>query len=305
MGLPSYDKGVGGDTYEPNAYTELANAIGTVALQLIRENTADDKFAIFNKTPVDTGDTIEQIVGKLLASSPYDSTGANTLDRDTSSKVMVKLFKDWDARTFKTTVDISMIRKIMMRGGDGAETVASMLVSQLNESDKYDKYTNGKGLLTWARTSPNNAIVHATDVSIPSGGTRDPEAILKNIKNIVSGMQYVNDDFNIAGYDRRTRPEDIYIVMPYELKNDLDVDVLAGVFNLSKDELGARIIEIDSSDKFVYVVDQNAILMNTRLYEMLPQLNAKGHFYNYYLHCERLYGISPLFDACYFEYDKA
>ena len=64
-------------------------------------------------------------------------------------------------------------------------------------------------------------------------------------------------------------------------------------------------IEIDSTDTFIYVVDQNAILDYTRLYELVNQLNADGLFYNYFLHVEDLFAISPLFDCCYFNYAKA
>ena len=45
--------------------------------------------------------------------------------------------------------------------------------------------------------------------------------------------------------------------------------------------------------------DKNAVLDFTRLYEMLNQLNAEGRFWNYYLHTDRLYALSGLFDACY------
>ena len=77
------------------------------------------------------------------------------------------------------------------------------------------------------------------------------------------------------------------------------------VFNLDKAEIRNRIIEIDSTDNIVYIVDRNAILDYTRLYEMVNQLNADGLFYNYFLHVEDLFAISPLFDCCFFEYGVA
>ena len=91
--------------------------------------------------------------------------------------------------------------------------------------------------------------------------------------------------------------------MPYQLKNKLDVEELAGVFNLDKAEIKNRIIEtdtgIESGSYYIYVVDKHAVLDFTRLYEMMDEKNADGLFWNYYLHTERLYALSPLFDACY------
>ena len=117
-------------------------------------------------------------------------------------------------------------------------------------------------------------------------------------------MQFVNDKYNVAQIKKKTNAEDIYIIMPYTLKNKLDVEELAGVFNLDKADIKDKIIEIDTEAdldgfQYVYIVDKYAILDYTRLYEMLNQLNADGRFWNYFLHVERLFGISPLFDAGY------
>ena len=104
----------------------------------------------------------------------------------------------------------------------------------------------------------------------------------------------------------------LIIVMPFYLKNRISVEKLAGVFNLSEAEIKDRMVLVDVEDEkvtvsedgdyyynYIYILDKQAILSYTRLYEMLSQLNADGRFWNYFLHTERMYGISPLFDACY------
>ena len=115
-------------------------------------------------------------------------------------------------------------------------------------------------------------------------------------------MSFVNANSNAKGIEKSTPKEDIYIVMPYSIKNAIDVDELSGVFNLSKAEIENKIIITDSTDKYIYVVDKNAILSFTRLYEVKSQENAQGNFWNYFLHTERLMAISPLFDATFFTY---
>ena len=56
-------------------------------------------------------------------------------------------------------------------------------------------------------------------------------------------MKFVNTTFNSISLKRRTREEDIYILMPYQLRNRIDVNDLAGVFNLDKAEIKGKIIE--------------------------------------------------------------
>ena len=299
---------VDGLTYAPNSYAELGEMIGKIAHQIIRQVEAKDPLSVFDKMPVNKGDTIEQAVIKLVEASAYDKQGGEALTRATNEKMVVRYFNNWKRRKYKQTVDRSELRKVLVEGTD-AETVATNLVSVLGQSRIDDKFQNVKKLLKWGTTA--GSLAETTTVlkslgTVPAvSGAADYKGILKKIKNTVKGMKFVNADFNTVGLRRKTNEEDIYIIAPYTLITAIDVDELAGVFNLDKAEIRNRIIEIDSTDNIVYIVDRNAILDYTRLYEMVNQLNADGLFYNYFLHVEDLFAISPLFDCCFFEYGVA
>lgn len=302
----NFDGGSAPADFVPNSVSDLGGMLCKVAEQVIREVTAEDKLSVFDKMPVDNGDTIEQAIVKLASPRAYDSTGANALSRKTPD-IAVKMFNDWTRVVFDTTVDISQIRKVL-KTGKGASELSTKIVASLSEGDRYSKYTNVKNLLAWARQDGTGKVfVEKTNV-LMSGGSINYKEALVQMKNIISGMQYVNADYNTASLKRRTRKEDIYLLIPYKLKNRLDVEELAGVFNLEKDRIDAHIIELDIDEenmtggKFlpIYIVDKFAMLDYTRLYEMADQKNADGLFWNYFLHVERLYGVSPLFDGCYF-----
>ena len=111
MSSPSYtfSGGVAPANYSPNKITDLASAIGKVAHQIIREVDAEDKLSVFNKMPVDNGDTIEQMIVKLADAQAYDSTGAGALSRKTPN-LAVRYFNNWTRNKFETTVDISLMR---------------------------------------------------------------------------------------------------------------------------------------------------------------------------------------------------
>ena len=301
----NYDGGVAPGSFTPNSVSDLGSMLCKVAEQVIREVSADDKLSVFDKMPVDNGDTIEQAVVKLATPRSYDSTGANALSRKTPD-IAVKMFNTWNRYVYDTTVDISQIRKVLQTG-KGASELSSKIVASLSEGDKFDKYTFVKNLLEWGRADQAGNVLKNTGTVALKSSVMDIKGALVKFKNIISGMQYVNSDFNTVSLKRRTRKEDIYMLIPYKLKNRIDVDELAGVFNLEKDRIDAHIIELDiepveiegANYYPVYFVDKFAILDYTRLYEMADQKNADGLFWNYFLHTERLYGISPLFDACY------
>ena len=304
---PTYGNGVAGDNYTPMTIAEMGEMIGKIAYSVIYENSAEDRLAVFDKMPVDKGDTIEQAVAKMAESLSYDSTGAGALSRETTEKFAVRYFNDWTRKKFKKTVDIAEIRKVLSEQIDVSD-VSSKIVSSMTEGDKQEKYENVRDLLTWGRQSADGGtgavLVKAETVNFDSvNSTIDYKGTLVALKNAVSGMKFVNANFNSISLKRRTREEDIYILMPYQLKNKLDVEELAGVFNLDKAEIKDRIIETDTGVEggsyYIYVVDKHAILDFTRLYEMMDEKNADGLFWNYYLHTERLYALSPLFDGCY------
>lgn len=299
---PTYGNGSNGNDYAPNKYAELGNAIGTIAEQVIRGVRARNPLAVFDKIPVNNGDTIEQMVVKLVENSAYDRMGPDTLKRATNSKLAVQLFKDWTPYKYKQSIDFSEMRKVLTGERSDAD-LAEMLIGALSQSDIRDNFNYVKGLLkygsTAAGTPATTPLVNLGTVAAV-GSSVDYKGVLKKIKDIVKGFSFVSTAYNSAGLDQRTPNEDIYIIMPFTLKNAIDVDELSGVFNLSKAEIEDKIIETDATDNIVYVVDRNAVLVYTRLYEMWDQKNAEGRFWNYYLHIERLYALSPLFNGVFF-----
>lgn len=304
---PTYAGGTDGDDFVPTSIEELGDMIGKIAKSIIRENSTENHLAVFDKGFVENGDTIEEAVVLLAESQAYDADGAHTLDRETSTKFGVKYFKNWTPKVYKKTIDFSELRKVLTNEKSAAD-VSAMVISSTTEGDKQEQYEDIRNMLAWGRQSADGGtgavLVKADTIAYDTvNSTIDYKSTLVAMKNAFSGMKFVNNSFNSASIKRRTKEEDIYVLMPYQLKNKLDVEELAGVFNLDKAELKKRIIETDAGNEsgyyYIYIVDRNAILDFTRLYEMLNQLNAEGRFWNYYLHTDRLYALSGLFDACY------
>lgn len=300
----TFGSGVLPANYVPSESADL-NLIGKIAIQIIRDVVTKNPLSGFMKGRIENGETIEQAVIKLLESSDFDRNGANALAPDTAEKMAVRYFNNWSKKTFDTTVFVTEIQKYLT-GEISAESIIEKIVGNLAQSDTQELYEGIKSLLAWGSSLGSNGdddaiITYLGDIAL-SGGQTDYKGILKKVKNTVKGMTYVNSDFNKAGIRRRTNLDDIIIVMPYTIVTDIDVDSLAGVFNLDKAEIKDRIVEVDTTDNKIYILDRYSILVYTRLYQMLTQLNAKGAFYNYFLHVERLFAISPLFDSAFFTY---
>lgn len=308
-----YGYGVNSDNYEAaiNATYKMAEKI---ARQVIRNVTTQDRLALFNKEPINNGTTVEEVVVGLLEAQGYSGSVTAFANKATVN-LYVKYYSDWTRCKFATTVDEKEIRKVML-SENPAETLANKITSALVESDKQDKYERLLGLFDYASKVPVSG-----DPDYVSGNT-DPRAMVKigtaidlsadggykklltAIKNTISGMKFVNATFNKAGIKRATFADDIVMLMPYKVKNALDVNELAAIFNLEKDKLDARIVDVDTDGK-VYIVDRNAILMLTRLYRMTSWFNPDELYMNFWLHVERMYAISLLWDCCFIEVTNA
>lgn len=285
----------GTTTFDPATVYDAAEKI---AKQVIRNVTADDRLAELEKGEVTNGTTIEQIIVELAQAGAFIQE-FDPLDNSTSPfdamapELVVRYFKDWTSRQFSARVSMQKLRMIMAAGGD-AGTVAEMIVASLVEGENQANYEAIKGMFADTAVQ-SNAIVNIDTYNVSDA--TDYKAILVALKNVISGMSYVNTTFNKAGIKRKTPKENIRILMPYTLKNQIDVEELSGVFNLSKAEIENRIIEIDSAANDIFVFDVDAVQIYTRLKELTSQFNGKTLETNYFYTIDKLYAMSPLFDC--------
>ena len=250
---------------------------------------------LFNKGRVDYGVNIEEAVIELLQKGAYDENAVN-LFVASDPTFAVRFYKDWTSGQFSTTVRLNEIRKMLARGlgeRNTAEAVAEKIVANLTESDSYDRYKNEKAVLTKLQ---NDIYANGT---AQSASTYDE--LLTKIRNSVDEFQFINSKYTLAGIENRSALSDIYIVMPLNVKNGLDIVKLANMFNMEKADLLAKIIVTDETDNAVYIVDRRAVFQYNRLLDLTEQFNAKALLTNYWYTVDDLYGYSPLFKATYID----
>lgn len=256
-------------------------------------NPLDD---VFNKGKVEYGKNIEEAVLELLDKGTYDENAVD-LFKAADPTFAVRYYKDWSSGQFSTTVRLNEIRKILARGlseRNTAETVAEKIVNNLTESDSFDRYKNEKGVLTALKAA-------MTEAKTGSGTASTTNELIKKIRDCVDEFQFINSKFVISGIQNRSSLADIYIVMPFKIKNSIDIDAMAYMFNMEKADLLAKILVTDMDDGCVYVLDRRAVFQYNRLLELTDQWNGKALLTNYWYTVDDLYGYSPLFKATFID----
>ena len=284
-------------------FTPTVNTLGPIekiAKQAVYNVIADDHLFPLEKGAVNNGADVEQIVVPLAESTAYDPDSVTNFSAS-NPELAVAYFKAHTERTFKTKVSDKEIRKIRLAGSE--EDIAGMIASALSQGYMQENYEAIRDMFFDADVY-NAAITDAGSV-----GTEDYKGILQLLKDTVSGMTFVNDTYNKAGIKRRTRTEDIFILMPYFVKTALDVQELAGVFNLSKDEIEGRIIVTDKKEAggtaHIFVLDRNAAQIYTFYYGMESARNIDGKYTEFNLTVDKMYALSPLFDCTAIYLDPA
>ena len=303
--LPTNTHGVSAANYE--TVESVYGAIEKIGKQVIRSaiNDESNPLNIFEKGGIDNGVTVEQLIVKLVEGQAWDKSGSTTLDKR-AVEYAVRYFQELTETQFSTTVQKSEIKKVLTNASS-VEDVAGRMVGILAASENYDKYEKLKKLLA-DEASTNEVGTENAKLDVGDGkailkmaDVATPEEALTAIKNIVKGFKFVSNKYNRAGIKRGTYADNIVIVMPYTVRNKIDIEVLAGVFNLSKAEMEARIVETDAEDGEIYILDKDLVVCYTKDYDMTTELNGQGRFMNYFLTVERLYGCSPLFNGVHFK----
>lgn len=283
---PTYAAPITAGSYEPTV--NVLGPIEKIARQAVYNVIADDRLSPLEKGGLDNGADVEQTIIRLAESTAYDPDSVTNFSAS-NPYLTARYFKDHTDRTYKVKVPDKEIRKIRL--ANSYEDIAGMIASSLSNGYIQENYEAIRDMF-YDTTVATHAIVEAGSVS-----NTNYKAILTAIKNTVSGMTFVNTSFNKAGIKRRTRLDDIVILMPYTVKNAIDVNELAGVFNLSKDELPGRIIETDGTGDAIFILDRNAAQIYTFYYNMESARNIDGKYTMFNLTVDKMYALSPLFDV--------
>ena len=286
-----------GSTTVPADASSVYSMAYKFAKQIIENVTSVNPLdPLFNKGKIEYGKDVEEAVLELLEKGQYDENAVNVFAASDPTFI-VRWYKEWSSGQFSTTVRLGEIRKILARGlgeRNTAEAVAEKIVSNLTESDSFDRYKNEKATL-------RKLVEDLWGAGKMAGAPTTVNELLKMMRNVVDDFQFINSNYVLAGIDNRTPLSEIYIVMPYTVKNTIDIDAMAYMFNMEKADLLAKIIVTDATDNCVVIVDRRAVFQYNRLLELTDQWNPKALLTNYFYTVDDMYGYSPLFKATYLD----
>lgn len=320
-----------GNELDTTTKEQLANKIiNKITIQRIDSNAFDNPFNVFKKHELEAGNQIEEIETANLTSEDFDPTGAETLaKKDMNFKALYhKINRE---KTMKATVSDKQLSKASLSPANTA-SLANAIATEMSSSSQIEDYEAFKQLLKDIAHENKNMVI--CDLNENSTNV---DAITKAIQILGTKMTFPSTQYNYSGFKKAfSRKNDLVLISDATMKARINVDSLAGAFNVDKKALVDNWIVIDEMPEIEFagtatnkgleidIGEANKIIMHKYNEEgeetvtgkgimilldrrsivddpvervITEQYNAKGRFTNKYLHATDILSYSTLKNA--------
>ena len=283
----------------------LVNKIG---LTLITSDTFDNIFTKFHSPELTYGDCIEDIFVQLTTGENFDPSDENPFAKN-SPTIDVIYHKEDRKIVYTITISDSQL-KSAFTSPSGLENLITALMGSLNTSLEYDDFVMTKKLISDEKNYGKVISLPLNEEGVEYDSAEFHKRLLKEIKLQSMQMSFMRDDCNALKVKTNTPLKYQTLFIKGENKLEIDMEVLAGIFNLSKSEIENEIIIIDD---FI-VSDTNTVipvacLIDSRAFKIVPTLkitksqeNGKALYTNFFLHYWQIQSISLFRNMVMFGY---
>lgn len=308
-------------------YTPLQNEflnalVNRIARVIITSKMYSNPLAMFKKGLIDFGETIEEIFVNIANPHQYDV-------EESESKVFAREIPDVRAafhtlnykKFYKQTIQNKDLNQAFL-SWDGITDLISKIVNAMYTAANYDEFVTTKYMLA-------KAILDGRLTAI-TVDANDAKAAVTKIKGVSNSLTFMSNNYNVAGVQTFTDKNDQYLLVNSQFDSEIDVEVLASAFNMSKAEfLGHRILidgfgtldvarlnalfkdnpnyEEPSQDTLTalnaipaVLVDKNFFMIFDNMYEFTENYNGQGLYWNYFYHTWKTFSMSPFANALVF-----
>lgn len=267
----------------PTELNDFLNVLAKIVRQYVYDTTYDsteNPFAEFFSEKLPVGSTVEDLYVDLItgATPAWDDDGSYALSKKAPNVKSIYHSENYEMQ-YKVSTSYAQMKSAFLTMG-GFDSLVNRIKGTLNSSAQYDLYLQCLELI---QTAYMNGVFQ-----LKWGYSLDTEdgikKYLKDLKTTYKDMQFMTNKYNYYHMLTKTRRDDIVIVTKPKYLEKINVDYLAGVFNLSQAELNARIIEVPDDYGFGSYDKGNstiiAFMFDKRMFRIFPTLYEGSAIYN-------------------------
>ena len=266
-------------------FDTMMNRIGYTIIH--NPDIMPNPFSDFTKTIVDYGDTIQEykvkvIDGKKFTADEFgdaESTYEPNPYAVEKNKPIAQYSKLNDKVKYRQTVFDNQLKLAFTNEQKFGDFVAAMYAA-VKESDNLDKF------IKWKKFMSNEAIYGANDKIDADDDTEYYAKLIRKMKDTITKFKFPSTSYNVNG-DTAVSSK-ISIIMKASDKNKIDMDILAGVYNMDMMKLDAKIRLVDDFATVTVTPegedpiskDVACLIVDDRFFSYYPRTPVAGAIYN-------------------------
>ena len=234
------------DEFAPQANEFHNLLINKVGLQIIRNTSWTNPMAPFKRGMLTRGDTIEEIAVGIIKATTYDPD-REELEKELFGTAKVYVENNFHRQNRRDKYKITINNVLTGRAFDTPGGLQSLIAAEMAApatSDNLDEFLLMTELFPEYERNGGFFKVQIPDVIDADSNENDAKKALRTIIAISETLPFMSTKYNAAGMMSFARPEDLYLFHSPEFAAAIDVEALAGAFNIDKLSIRSRMVTI-------------------------------------------------------------
>jgi len=285
----------------------IFNLVNLVGLQIFKNNTWTNPLAKFKRGMLANGDTIEEVMNGLLTPHRYNEE-AQYLEADIfgseAPPAQVNFHKINRKDYYKLSVN-SAILKRAFNNPQGLSDFITNLMSTPNTSDNWDEFLVTTSLFKTFHDAGGFFNVAVDDVSNLTSSSAQSQSMLRQMRAMGDTLPFLSTKYNPSGLPVSANREDLELFITPTANAALDVNALAGAFNIDSAKFDSRKTVIPAE---YFGFDGVQAILTTREFfviadtvmETQSAINPVGLNTNFFLHHHQIASVSRFVPAILF-----
>lgn len=307
-------------TYVPAQNQFLSALVNKIVYQTVDGFGFENPFKKFDGFPINYGDTIENIYVETPKGYTFNPNATDPFTKFAGDVKTIYNTINYE-RQYGATIQDSLMRRAVLNEY-GLNNLINEILRQLTTSKNVEEYeaqilalNNAKLYGNSTSTTSQGVTTYAFEDLNVYGMTEaeSAKAITSKIVDIYTSFKLPSRDNNAMGVLSSSNDENIHLIIKRTLLNDINLDFLTGVFNLSKVDLIKKItivedFRVKTDDGDETTTDNGAdigfIVCDARFFDNHIALqdggliyNPKGKYTNHFLNLWKIFGFKPWYNA--------
>ena len=264
-------------------FMNLATRIGRV---IAHRNILTNKLAPFKMGNMGLGYTMEEYFVECAKEHDYDQADAeDTLFKRELPDIKSAFYVVNRKSYYPATITDDDMRKFFVNW-NGVNSLIARIVDSMYNGDNKDDYNYMKSALVKHYENGLMKIVNTSAVT----DTETAKELARKITEYVSYLTEPTNEYNAMAVTKQNDYEDIYVILNGKSNSYLNIEWLAQTFQLEFAEFKAHVLVLPTLPSTTQGTIE-ALVVDSEIYRVFDQkysvgvaYNAKGLYWNYFLH---------------------